>query len=146
MGAMLWSSGGFFIKESDASAVSITFFRCAFSALLLLPLMSRRRAPRGTDAGVSIGLFALLLLLFAGSTKATTAANAIFLQYTAPLYVVALGPWLIGERLRLREAAPLSISVAGIIVLFAGNQGAGDALGVGWAPAAAFSGACSSYG
>jgi drug/metabolite transporter (DMT)-like permease len=65
-----------------------------------------------------------------GSTKATTAANAIFLQYTAPLWIVAFGPLLIGERLRSRDAAPLGICLLGIIVLFAGNQGGGDTLGL----------------
>ena len=46
LGALFWSSGGFFIKESNAGAVSITFFRCAFSALLLAPLIRGRRLPR----------------------------------------------------------------------------------------------------
>lgn len=130
LGALLWSSGGYFIKESDAGPVSITFFRCAFSVLLLLPLMWRRRLPRGPDAGVSVALFALLLLLYVGSTKATTAANAIFLQYTAPLYVMALGPLIIGERMRSRDVAPLTVGLLGIIILFAGNWGSGDATGL----------------
>jgi drug/metabolite transporter, DME family len=128
-GAVLWSSGGLFIKEIDASATSIVFFRCAFSALMLAPLVPRRRLPAARDTGVSITLFALLLLLYVGSTKATTAANAIFLQYTAPLWIVAFGPLLIGESLRRRDAGPLGICLIGIIVLFAGNSG-GDMLGL----------------
>ncbi|MDO8616911.1 MAG: DMT family transporter [Dehalococcoidia bacterium] len=130
LGAVLWSSGGFFIKEVHADAVSITFYRCVFAAAWLAPLTARRALPRATDAGVSVGLFALLLLLFVGSTKATTAANAIFLQYTAPLYIVAFGPLLLGERLRARDGPPLAICLVGIIVLVAGNQGSGDARGL----------------
>ncbi len=130
LGAALWSSGGFFIKEIDAGALSITFFRCLFAAAWLLPLVPGRRFPRPADMAVSIVLFALLLGLYVGSTKATTAANAIFLQYTAPIYVVAFGPWIVGERLRSTDTLPLAVCLAGILVLFAGNQGSGDAKGL----------------
>jgi len=125
-GAVLWSSGGFFIKEIDAGATSITFFRCLFAGLLLAPLVRGQRFPKAGDMAVSIVLFALLLGLYVGATKETTAANAIFLQYTAPLYVIAFGPWLLGERLRSREALPFAVCIAGIAVLFIGNQGSGD--------------------
>src|SRR2546422_4116791 len=129
-GAVLWSSGGFFIKEIDAGATSITFFRCLFAAAALSPFMRGRSLPRAHHLGVSIILFALLLGLYVGATKATTAANAIFLQYTAPLYVIAFGPLLIGERLRTRDAPPFAICLAGIAILFAGNQGSADARGL----------------
>jgi len=129
-GAILWSSGGFFIKEIDAGALSITFFRCLFAAAWLLPLIRGRRFPRPRDIIVSVLLFALLLALYVGSTKATTAANAIFLQYTAPVYVIALGPWLTGERLRRLDALPLGVCLAGVLVLFAGNHGSSDAEGL----------------
>jgi drug/metabolite transporter (DMT)-like permease len=77
---------------------------------------------------VSVVLFALLLGLYVGATKETTAANAIFLQYTAPLYVIAFAPALLGERLRSRDAIPFAICIAGIAVLFLGNR-SGDDLG-----------------
>jgi len=128
--AVLWSSGGLFIKEIDAGATSIVFYRCLFAAAWLAPLMRRRRPARSGDMGVSVLLFVLLLMLYVGSTKETTAANAIFLQYTAPLYVVAFGPLLLGERLKRRDAPALMICLTGIVVLFAGNQGSGDALGL----------------
>src|SRR3990172_2150020 len=130
LAAILWSSGGLFIKELHAGAVSITFFRCLFAAAWLLPLMRGRPLPRATDSGVSIALFALLLVLYVGSTKETTAANAIFLQYTASFYVVLFGPWLVGERLRALDAGPLAICLGGIVILFLGNQGETDALGL----------------
>jgi drug/metabolite transporter (DMT)-like permease len=130
LGAVLWSSGGYFIKEIDAGALSITFYRCLFSAAWLLPFMRGRALPRATDALVSIALFTGLLALYVGSTKETTAANAIFLQYTAPVYVIALAPWLLQERMRIVDAVPLAICLAGIGVLFFGNQGSGDAKGL----------------
>ncbi len=129
-GAVLWSTGGFFIKEIDAGATSITFFRCLFAGLLLAPAVAGRRFPRGLDIIVSIVLFALLLGLYVGATKETTAANAIFLQYTAPLYVIAFAPALLGERLRSRDLLPFAVCLSGIAVLFVGNSGSGDVPGM----------------
>jgi drug/metabolite transporter, DME family len=129
-GAVLWSTGGFFIKEIDAGATSITFFRCLFAGLLLAPAVAGRRFPRGPDIIVSIVLFALLLGLYVGATKETTAANAIFLQYTAPLYVIAFAPALLGERLRSRDLLPFAVCLSGITVLFVGNSGSGDVPGM----------------
>ncbi len=129
-GAVLWSTGGFFIKEIDAGATSITFFRCLFAGLLLAPVVAGRRFPSAPDMLVSIVLFALLLGLYVGATKETTAANAIFLQYTAPLYVIAFAPALLGERLRSRDALPFVICLGGIAVLFIGNTSSGDVGGL----------------
>lgn len=128
--AAFWSLGGFFIKEIDAGAMSIVFFRCLFSALFLLPFIRGRRAPGVFDSGVSIAFFALLLVMYVASTKETTAANAIFLQYTAPIYVAILGPFILSERLRTRELLPFALCLAGIAVLFLGNSGSGETKGL----------------
>jgi drug/metabolite transporter (DMT)-like permease len=125
-----WSLGGFFIKEIDTNAISIVFFRCLFSAIFVAAFVRGRTRPKLFDGGVSIALFALLLVTYVGSTKETTAANAIFLQYTAPIYIAVLGPVLINERLRGRDALPLGIAIAGIAVLFFGNSGSGETKGL----------------
>jgi DME family drug/metabolite transporter len=130
MAAVLWSLGGLFIKEIDAGAMSITFFRCFFSALLLVPLMSGRSLPRLNDALISIGFFALLLIPFVAATKETTAANAIFLQYTAPIYVVVFGPLILSENIHRRDAPPMAIALGGIAILFVGNWNSGDLWGM----------------
>lgn len=125
-----WSLGGFFIKEIDTNAISIVFFRCLFSAVFVAAFVRGRRMPGRLDGAVSIALFALLLVTYVGSTKETTAANAIFLQYTAPVYIAVLGPFVINERLRNRDALPLAIAVGGIAVLFFGNSGSGETKGL----------------
>ncbi|HEU4758413.1 MAG TPA: EamA family transporter, partial [Dehalococcoidia bacterium] len=128
-GAVLWSSGGVFIKEIRVGATSITVYRCLFAALWLAPLVRGRRFPRPLDMAVAVALFASLLGLYVGATKATTAANAIFLQYTAPVYVIALGPWFLRERLAGRDLAAIAVCLGGVGVLFAGNRG-GDTGGL----------------
>ena len=129
-GATLWSSGGLFIKEIHAGATSITVLRCLFAAAWLAPFVRGRRFPRPGDMAVAVVLFAVMLGMFVGSTKETTAANAIFLQYTAPAYVIALSPWLLGERLRRQDLSALAICLAGVVILFAGNRGSGDVAGL----------------
>ena len=129
-GAVLWSTGGVFIKEIDAGALSITFFRCLFAALWVAPFVPGRRFPRPLDAAVSIVLFTGLLGMYVAATKETTAANAIFLQYTAPIYVIILAPLLLHEHLRRSDLAALSICLFGISVLFFGNQGEMDSIGL----------------
>ena len=125
-----WSLGGFFIKEIDAGAISIVFFRCFFSAIFVAAFVRGRRMPGRIDGAISIALFLLLLITYVESTKQTTAANAIFLQYTAPIYIAILGPFIISERLRRHDALPLAISIAGIGVLFFGNSGSGETKGL----------------
>jgi drug/metabolite transporter (DMT)-like permease len=106
--------------------------------MLVAPLVVGRRFPGRTDALISVGIFLALLTTYVASTKETTAANAIFLQYTAPLYVVALGPMIVGERLHRSDAPAMAICLVGIVILFAGNQGSGDALGLWLGVAAGF--------
>jgi drug/metabolite transporter (DMT)-like permease len=129
-GAILWSTGGVFIKEIDAGALSITAFRCLFAAFWLAPFVWRRRFPKPMDAAVSILLFTGLLGMYVGATKETTAANAIFLQYTAPVYVIILAPLLLHEHLRRSDMFALAICLTGIAVLFFGNQGDTNATGL----------------
>ncbi len=128
--ACFWSIGGLLIKEIDTGALNIVFFRCLFSALLLVPFLRGRRFPTGRDTGIAVAVFALLLVLFVAATKETTAANAIFLQYTAPVWVVVFAPLLLNEHLRRSDALPLAVCLGGIAVLFAGNWSSGDELGL----------------
>lgn len=100
---------------------------------------SQAGARRG-ELVISALLFAALLVTFVAATKLTTAANAIILQYTAPIYVIGLSALLLGEPPQRADWAGLALCMGGVGVLFAGSfrpggSGAGLAL-------ALFSGAC----
>src|SRR5262245_59180170 len=128
---VLWSLGGVFIKGSTASAASITFYRSLFAALVLLPWAVRGGTrPRPGDWAVAVLLYAALLLCYVASTQQTTAANAIFLQYTAPVYVILFGPWLLRERIGRRDAGTVAVCMAGIALLILGNSSGGSARGL----------------
>lgn len=151
---VLWSLSGVFIKLLPVHPVALTFYRSLFAALALLLIlgaveMSGRHRPGIVEAGgkgdgsrrfppwremlVSILLFAALLVTFVMATKLTTAANAIILQYTAPIYVIGLSPLLLRERPRREDLAALALCMAGVAVIFFGNYrpGAGGPQGRG---------------
>lgn len=131
---VLWSLGGLFIKTLtdypawESSALGITFYRSLFAALCLAPLLRGRTLPRIGDLLCAVAFYTLLLGLYVASTQGTSAANAIFLQYTAPLYAMLLGPWLFKEPFQRSDACALALAMIGICVLFFGNFQGGERL------------------
>lgn len=119
--AFLFSTGGAAIKGCDLTSWQIAGFRSGIAALTILALLpSARRRP--TPKLLLVGLiYALTLISFALANKLTTAANAIFLQATAPLYVLVLGPWLLGERGRGRDLVFGVALAAGLVLVVSGT-------------------------
>ncbi len=121
LAALLWSTSGVFIKALNWSPVSILAGRGIFTSIVFLIYMRRlpQKVTRWTllAAGGSIAT----QFLFITSTKLTTAANSIFLQYTAPIYVVLLGYWLLREKPSRRDFIAMGIIFLGL-VLFFGDQ------------------------
>src|ERR671916_127369 len=98
--ALLWSTGGLFIKATELSAFELSFGRSLLAALTVA-YFTRRDGFRANRVTVLLSvLYAALLLLFVVATKMTTAANAIFIQYTAPVYVLVLEPLIYREKFR----------------------------------------------
>ncbi|HVN14728.1 MAG TPA: EamA family transporter, partial [Anaerolineales bacterium] len=101
--------------------ISILAGRGIFTSIVFLLYMRRlpTKVTRWTllAAGASIAT----QFLFVTSTKLTTAANSIFLQYTAPIYVVLLAYWLLGERPTRTDFIAMGIIFMGMILFF-GDQ------------------------
>ncbi len=90
------------------------------------------RKPQFTWSRVQIGAavaYAAVVTLFIVANDRTTAANAIFLQYTAPIYVALLGPWLVGERARRLDWLCIALALAGIALTFRDEFSAAGVLG-----------------
>ena len=118
---LLWSTGGLFIKLTTLDAYQVTFFRSLFAALTVL-LLTRKDGLKIDVFGIFTSIiYALLLFLFVWATKRTTAANAIFLQYTAPIYILILAPFVIGEKFHLRDLLTVVIVLAGMSLFFVGQ-------------------------
>ncbi len=108
--ALLFSTGGAAIKATTLTSGQVACFRSLVAAValsLMIPVARRGWSWKLVPAGMA---YALTLALFVHATKRTTSANAIFLQSTAPLYLIFLGPWL------LREHPPRSDYVLGVVL------------------------------
>jgi DME family drug/metabolite transporter len=115
--SLCFSTGGAVIKATSLTAWQVAGFRSIIAALtvfLLLPGARHGWSWRVVPVGAA---YAGTMLLFVLSNKLTTAANSIFLQSTAPLYLLLMAPWLLGEHIRRRDLA-LIVAVAGGMALF----------------------------
>ncbi len=119
--AILWSTGGLFIKATSLSAVELSFGRSLLAAITVALFTRREGFGLNRVTVIASALYAALLLLFVLATKLTTAANAIFLQYTAPVYVLVLEPLLYKEKFRLRDLVTVAVCVAGMSLFFVGK-------------------------
>jgi drug/metabolite transporter, DME family len=129
--AVLWSSGGLFIKVAPYGPLGVACGRAVVTTIFYLVFFR----PDLRKARLSTGLaYAAMIVTFVSATKLTTAANAIFLQYTGPAYVLALSPWMLGEPFDRVDAACVALSLAGMSLFFVGRvepgQLAGNLLGV----------------
>ncbi len=118
LAAILWSLGGVLIKSIDWHPMAIAGGRSAIAIPLMLlcigwPKFSFSRAQIGGAIG-----YALTVVLFVFATRMTTAANAIFLQYTAPIYVAVIGRWYLGERALRIDWLVIAIALGGIALFF----------------------------
>ena len=73
--------------------------------------------------------YAATMLLFVPATKMTTAANAILLQYTNPIYIIIFGPLLAGEKSDWIDIAAVAGILAGMVLLLWGDLGGGQMAG-----------------
>lgn len=127
--AALFSTGGAALKACDLPGAQIAGYRAGIAALAMLafvPDARRAFAPGAfTLRTVIVGVpYAATLLLFAFANRLTTAANAIFLQSTAPLWMLLLSPWLLGERIRAADVAFLAVLGGGLALLLSDDAAA----------------------
>jgi len=118
--AALFSSGGAVIKAVHLAGWQVACFRSAVAAAALFLLMRQvRRRPPARVLGIGLA-YAATLILFVLANKLTTSASAIYLQSTAPLYVLLLSPWLLHERIRARDVVFMAALGAGLGLFFVG--------------------------
>ena len=120
--ALLFSTGGAAIKATTLSSAQIAGFRsgiAALAVLLLAPLARQRPTWRAFVVGIA---YAATVVLFVLANKLTTAANTIFLQSTAPMYVLLVSPWLLAEPIRRRDLWSVALAAAGLSLFFVGTE------------------------
>jgi drug/metabolite transporter, DME family len=118
LAALLFSTGGVAIKVSSFSGWQVSGFRCAMAAVTLWLILPRARSGWSWRSFLVAVPYAATFVLYALANKATTAANAIFLQDTAPLYLLLLGPLLLNEAIRRAEIFFMVALVVGLTLIF----------------------------
>lgn len=145
--AVLFSTGGAAVKAADQmSGLQVACFRSAVAVAAIALLVPAARSGWTWRTLLVAVAYATTLILFVTANKQTTAANAIFLQETALIYVLLIGPVFLRERLRLLDVATIAVFVGAIGVFFldsgqatdtAANPTLGNLLalgsGLGWA-------------
>jgi drug/metabolite transporter, DME family len=119
--ALLWSTGGIGIKSLGEPPLVIAWYRSAFAGATLI-LLFRPRVWRWT-APFLLGLvsYAACLTTFVLATKWTSAANAIFIQYSGVVWVLLASPLVLREPFRRRDAAAVSVAFVGMALFFVGR-------------------------
>lgn len=127
--AFLWSTGGLFIKWTDLSGLELSFYRSLFAAITVALFTRKEGFGLNPLTAVASVLYAILLVLFVLATKQTTAANAIFLQYTAPVYLLILEPLIYKEQFRSRDLITVVVCLGGMTLFFVGQLRPQDVAG-----------------
>ena len=117
--AILWSTSGLFVKILDWQPISILAGRSFFAAIVFLFYLKRIPTRFSLWQLLAAGMFILTQFLFVTSTKMTTAANSIFLQYTAPIYVIPLAYWFLREKPSRTDYIAMFIIFLGLTLFFA---------------------------
>lgn len=129
--AALWSIAGIFIKLIPWNSFVIASLRSFVAGLVVLCYM-RMKGLRLviTRQTVVPGIFmAGLFFCFVGANKLTTAANAIALQYTAPLFLMLFSSVVLHERLRAADVLAAVVTFGGVVLFFLDQLGPGKVTG-----------------
>lgn len=137
LAAVLWSTGGIGIKWVDDPPLKVTFYRSLFAAVTLFVVVRRdifgRRWTSTPAFATAIISYAACLTTFVTATKWTTAANAIFIQYSGVIWVMLIAPFVLAERMTKRDAIAISFALAGMALFFVGKFEARGMAGNGMA-------------
>lgn len=118
LAVLLWSTGGIFIKLTMLDAFSVNLARSLFAALTVAVFTYKKGLKLDAFTLLSSFLYAGTLSCFVYANKTTTAANAIFLQYTAPVYILILAPFILKEKFRVSDLLTVVVCLAGISLFF----------------------------
>ena len=127
--AVMWSLGGLLIKSVDAHPLAIAGVRGGIAAIVMLVVLKKPQINWSlAQVGAALA-YSATTILFVSANKTTTAANAILLQFTAPIYVAFLAAWLLKEKTRLYDWLAVLIVMGGMVLFFLDNLSTQRVLG-----------------
>jgi drug/metabolite transporter (DMT)-like permease len=120
--AILFSTGGAAIKATQLTGWQVASLRSAIAAVAVLVMLPASRRGFGKLSLLVGAGYAATMICFVLGNKMTTAANTIFLQSTAPIYLVLIGPLVLKEPIRRRELVFMGVLFAGLALFFVGHE------------------------
>lgn len=127
--AILWSTGGMLIKLVDLNPIAIAGIRSFICAIIVFAFLKKSSLKLTKNKALGAISYTALVLLFITATKTTTAANAILLQYTSPIYIAIFGGWLLNEKAKLRDWITILFIVGGMVLFFMDDIAGGSMKG-----------------
>ena len=128
--AFLWSLAGVFIKFLDVPPLTIVFYRSLFAGLVFTPFLRRNGLSINGPILVSALTYTAAISAFVAANKLTTAANAIVLQYTAPIFVFLFSGLVLKEKIAKLNGFALAVSMIGVGIISLDSVGQPDMAGV----------------
>ena len=119
--ALLFATGGAAIKLAAFTAWQVAAFRSGIAAAALLVILPEARRLWRLSTWLAAAAYAATLMLFVHANKLTTSANAVFLQATAPAYLLVIGPVFLKEKLRRADFWMGLLVGSGMLLFFCGN-------------------------
>lgn len=129
--AALWSSAGILIKLLPWNGFAVASIRSLIAGLTILiyALSTGRRMIINRKTLLAGLLTAGVYTCFSCANKMTTAANAIVLQFTCPVFIVLLSAVFLKKRMRLRDVVTVILTLGGITLVFLDKLEGGYLLG-----------------
>lgn len=119
LSALLWSTSGLFIKLIDLNPMAIAGLRSAIAGLFMLVMLKGSLRFSFSSPQIAGAMaYALTMVTFVSATKLTTAANAILLQYTAPVFTALLAAWLLKEIVTRFDWVIIGVVSGGMLLFF----------------------------
>ncbi len=127
--AILWSSGGILIKSVEWQPICIAGARSLVGAIVIALVLRKPKFHFSFSQIASAAAYALTMILFVWSTRTTTAANAILLQYAAPVWVALLAGFFLNEKTSRHDWITLAVVLGSLVFFFIDKTGNGNLFG-----------------
>lgn len=129
LAATLLSTGGVILKFVDMNPMAIASSRGIISAIVVWLYLKKPNFTFSKPQVIGAFSYAMMVTGFIVANKLTTATNAVVLQFTAPIWIVILGVWILKEKASWYDIVSIFIVSAGMILFFIDDVGGGTLAG-----------------
>jgi drug/metabolite transporter (DMT)-like permease len=127
--AFLWSTSGLFIKLVPWNPFAIAGIRSLLGGLVMLAWLRRPHLTWSRTQIAAAVFYSATMIMFVAANKFTTSANAILLQYGAPVYAALLAAPLLGERTHAYDWLTIAVILGGMVLFFLDKLSPGSLAG-----------------